>query len=58
MILGNSAKVVEQHYGGWNLARQKKLEQLVRTTWQIPALVRVKQPEPEFGDQATSSTRL
>jgi integrase/recombinase XerD len=33
MVLGNSAKVVEKHYAGWNLARQKKLEQLIRTTW-------------------------
>jgi site-specific recombinase XerD len=42
MILGNSAKVVEKHYAGWNLARQKKLEELVRTTWAKRALVRVK----------------
>jgi len=33
MVLGNSAKVVEKHYAGWNLARQKRLEQLIRTTW-------------------------
>jgi len=42
MVLGNSAKVVEKHYAGWNLARQKKLEQLVRTTWAKPKLIRVK----------------
>jgi len=43
MILGNSARVVEKHYAGWNLQRQKKLEQLLRTTWQKPgSLVRVK----------------
>jgi integrase len=41
MILGNSAKVVEKHYAGWNLARQNKLEMLVRSTWQTK-LVRVK----------------
>jgi integrase/recombinase XerD len=33
MVLGNSAKVVEKHYAGWNLARQKRLEQLIRMTW-------------------------
>jgi site-specific recombinase XerD len=41
MILGNSAKVVEKHYAGWNLARQIKLDQMVRTTWQTK-LLRVK----------------
>lgn len=33
MVLGNSAKIVEKHYAGWNLARQKRLEELIRTTW-------------------------
>lgn len=33
MILGNSAKIVEKHYAGWNLARQKRLEELIQTTW-------------------------
>jgi len=33
MILGNSAKVVEKHYAGWNRARQKRLEILVESTW-------------------------
>lgn len=40
MILGNSAKIVEKHYAGWNLARQKKLEQLIRTTWKTKRTAR------------------
>ncbi len=42
MILGNSAKIVEKHYAGWNLARQKKLEQLIRTTWKTKRKARAR----------------
>lgn len=43
VILGNSARIVEKHYAGWNLARQRKLEELVKTTWETKRqLVRVK----------------
>lgn len=45
MILGNSAKIVEKHYAGWNLARQKRLEELIRTTWSRD--LKPKEPKQE-----------
>lgn len=36
VLLGNSPKIVHRHYSPWILARQNRLEEMVRKTWETP----------------------
>lgn len=57
MILGNSAKVVEKHYAGWNLARQKRLEELVKTTWGESKRIRARKTTQTSTARKASTNR-